>query len=124
MQEQQQAQPLKKHKNLFATDQYEIPKPNHRAINEYLTGLLIDGFDSFVDGVHVTTRVSFIKKNRKVLATQVSVFKEKTHEMVINIYHNDSYKVVCDKVDAITDYLKGKILFDKLRKVKNENNWI
>lgn len=122
--QEQQAQPLKKHKALFNVDQYQIPKPNHKAINEYLTNLLIDGFDSFVDVVHVTTRLSFIKNNRKVLATQVSIFKEKTQEMVIAIYHNDSYKVVCDKLDALTDYMKGKMLYNKLRQIKNENKWI
>jgi len=119
----QQAQ--KKYAQLFTIEpQYQIPKPNHKEINGYLTNLLIEGFDSFVDGVHVTTRVSFIKNNRKVLATQVSIFKEKTQEMVIAIYHNDSYKVVCDKLDALTDYMKGKILYNKLRLIKSKNNWI
>ena len=122
--QEQQAQPLKKHKTLFTVDQYQIPKPNPQKINEYLTNLLIDGFDSFVDGVHVTTRLSFVKNNRKVLATQVSIFKEKTQEMVIAIYHNDSYKVASEKLDALTDYMKGKTLYNKLRQIKNENEWI
>ena len=123
--QEQQAQPLIKHKELFTVDpQYQIPKPNPQKINEYLTNLLIDGFDSFVDGVHVTTRLSFVKNNRKALVAQVSIFKEKTQEMVIAIYHNDSYKVVCEKMDALTDYMKGKILYNKLRQIKSENKWI
>lgn len=124
MQEQQQAQPLKKHKTLFNVDQYQIPKPNPQKINEYLTGLLIEGFESFVDGVHVTTRVSFGKNNKKTIANQVSIFKEKTQEMTINIYHNDSYKVASEKLDALTDYMKGKTLYNKLRQIKSENKWI
>lgn len=122
--QQAQTEPLKKYKNLFNVDQYQIPKPNPQKINEYLTNLLIDGFDSFVDGVHVTTRLSFVKNNRKVLATQVSIFKEKTQEMVISIYHNDSYKVASDKLDGLTDYMKGKTLYNKLRQIKSENKWI
>lgn len=122
--QQAQTEPLKKYKNLFDITEHEIPKTNPQKINEYLTNLLIDGFDSFVDGVHVTTRLSFVKNNRKVLATQVSIFKEKTQEMVISIYHNDSYKVASDKLDGLTDYMKGKTLYNKLRQIKSENKWI
>lgn len=124
MQDQQQAQSLKKHKNLFTIDQYQIPKPNHKEINGYLTGLLIEGFESFVDGVHVTTRFTFGKNRKRIIANQVSIFQEKTNEMVINIYHNDSYKVACDKLDALTDYMNGKTIYNKLRQIKNENKWI
>ena len=123
--QEQQAQPLKKHKELFTVDpQYQIPKPNPQKINEYLTALLIDGFDSFIDGVHVTARFTFGKNGKRILANQVSMFQAKTNEMVIAIYHNDSYKVVCDKLDALTDYMKGKTLYNKLRQIKNENEWI
>jgi hypothetical protein len=118
----QQAQ--KKYSNLFTIDQHEIPKVNPQKINEYLTNLLIEGFDLFIDGVHVTTRLNFVKNNKKVIANQVSIFKEKTNEMVINIYHNDSYKVVVEKLDALTDYMKGKTLYNKLRQIKGENKWI
>jgi hypothetical protein len=121
---QQQTQTQKKYKDLFTIDQHEIPKVNAKKINEYLTNLLIEGFDSFVDGVHVTTRLNFVKNNKKVIANQVSIFKEKTNEMVINIYHNDSYKVVVEKLDALTDYMKGKTLYNKLRQIKGENKWI
>lgn len=123
--QQQQSQPLKKYAELFTIDpQYQIPKPNHKEINGYLTNLLIDGFDSFIDGIHVTTRVSFGKNNKKTLANEVSILQAKTNEMVINIYHNDSYKVVVEKLDALTDYLKGKILYNKLRLIKSQNKWI
>jgi hypothetical protein len=119
----QQAQ--KKYAQLFTIDQqYQIPKPNHKEINGYLTGLLIEGFDSFIDGVHVTTRVSFGKNNKKTIANEVSILQAKTNEMVINIYHNDSYKVVVEKLDALTDYMKGKTLYNKLRQIKGENKWI
>lgn len=125
MQQATQIEPIKKHKTLFNIDpQYQIPKPNPQKINEYLTTLLIEGFESFVDAVHVTTRFNFSKNRKRIIANQVSIFQEKTNEMVINIYHNDSYKVVCEKLDAITDYMRGKILFDKLRRIKNENKWI
>jgi hypothetical protein len=121
---QQQTQTQKKYKDLFTIDQHEIPKVNPQKTNEYLTNLLIEGFDSFIDGVHVTTRLNFVKNNKKVIANQVSIFKEKTNEMVINIYHNDSYKVVVEKLDALTDYMKGKTLYNKLRQIKGENKWI
>jgi hypothetical protein len=121
---QQQTQTQKKYSNLFTIDQHQIPKVNAKKINEYLTNLLIEGFDSFIDGVHVTTRLNFVKNNKKVIANQVSIFKEKTNEMVINIYHNDSYKVVVEKLDALTDYMKGKTLYNKLRQIKGENKWI
>ena len=125
MQEQQQAQPLKKHKTLFSIDpQYQIPKPNPQKINEYLTTLLIEGFDSFIDGIRVTTRVTFGKNNQRRIANEVSILQAKTNEMVIAIYHNDSYKVASDKLDALTDYMKGKTLYNKLRQIKSENKWI
>jgi tRNA A37 N6-isopentenylltransferase MiaA len=120
---QQQAQ--KKYSNLFTIDpQHQIPKTNPAKINEYLTGLLIDGFDSFIDGIHVTIRASFGKNNKKTLVNEVSILQAKTNEMVINIYHNDSYKVVVEKLDALTEYMQGKILYNKLRLIKSQNNWI
>lgn len=125
MQQATQIEPIKKHKTLFNIDpQYQIPKPNQQKINEYLTTLLIEGFESFVDGVYVTTRLTFGKNGKRILANQVSIFQAKTNEMVITIYHNDSYKVACEKLDALTDYMKGKILFDKLRRIKSENKLI
>jgi hypothetical protein len=121
---QQQTQTQKKYKDLFVVDQHEIPKVNAKKINEYLTNLLIEGFDSFIDGVHVTTRVSFGKNNKKTLVNEVTILQAKTNEMVINIYYNDSYKVVVEKLDALTDYMKGKTLYNKLRQIKGENKWI
>jgi hypothetical protein len=122
--QQQQAKPLKKYANLFTIDQHEIPKVNPQKINEYLTNLLIEGFDSFVDGVHVTARVSLGKNNKKTLVNEVTILQAKTNDMVIAIYHNDSYKVVVEKLDALTDYMKGKTLYNKLRQIKGENKWI
>ena len=119
---QQQAQ--KKYAQLFTIDQHQIPKVNPQKINEYLTNLLIDGFDLFIDGVHVTTRVSFGRNDKKTIANEVSILQAKANQMVINIYHNDSYKVVVEKLDAITDYMKGKILYNKLRLIKSQNKWI
>jgi hypothetical protein len=121
---QQQTQTQKKYSNLFTIDQHEIPKVNPQKINEYLTNLLIEGFDSFIDGVHVTTRVSFGKNNKKALVNEVTILQAKTNDMVIAIYHNDSYKVVVEKLDALTDYMKGKTLYNKLRQIKGENKWI
>ena len=119
----QQAQ--KKYSNLFTIDQqHQIPKVNPQKINEYLTNLLIEGFDSFIDGVHVKIRVSFDRNNKKTLTNEVTILQAKTNDMVIAIYHNDSYKVVVEKLDALTDYMKGKTLYNKLRQIKGENKWI
>jgi len=114
---QQQAQ--KKYSNLFTIDQqHDIPRVNPIKINEYLSGLLLENFLNISDNIGVELKASIPRMTRtKRVLNQVNLLNG---EMMVQILYNDSYQVACQKIDALTDYFKGKISIEQLRYEKQK----
>jgi hypothetical protein len=120
----QQTQAQRKYSELFTIcPQHNVPKVNPKKINEYLTNLLIENFEHLPDtvGIEMKASVPRMTKTKRVL-NQVNILSG-NNEMYVQILYNDSYKVACDKLDALTEYIKGSLPFIQLRRIKTQNKW-